>query len=207
MARGRPSKSENANGGNGQTILPPCPPSMDAAQDLAALSLALPETTSYPEWLATGRSLATSKRHIDWLVGDWINFGRQRFPEQIDLALESITEDPRQLKRVEKTAKAFPPHLRHADLSFEHHAHVADMPTQEALPLLKEADEEHMSASKLRIRAMLRKVETGQILAREEDAEDDALRSLCVAWNRSPRSVRQEFADMVEEANFGVIDA
>jgi hypothetical protein len=171
-----------------------------------ALSLALPETTDYPTWLAEGRRLATSKRHLDWLIGDWINFGREHFPDQIELALADVSDDPRNLKRIEKTARAFPPHLRHADLSFDHHAHVADLPTQEALPLLKEAERDHLPARQLRIRAMLRKVDTGQILPREDDAEDDALMALVRAWNRAPRSVREEFADMIAESHLSIID-
>ena len=180
---------EALSGGNALSVLSSCPPSMDTAHDLTALSLALPETTSYPDWLATGRSLATSKRQIDWLVGDWINFGRQRFPEQIEMALAELTEDPRQLKRIEKTARAFPPHLRHAELSFDHHAHVADMPTQESLPLLKQADDEHLSASELRKQAMYRKVDIGMIMVREEDAEYDRLRAMSVASNQDRKSV------------------
>ena len=170
------------------------------------LTLVLPHETSFDEWLDTGRALATNRRHIDWLIGDWITFGRAHFPEQIELALSSIDEDPRQLRRIEKTATAFPAHLRHADLSFEHHLHVADMPVQEALPLLKQAHEEHLPTRQLRIRAMLRKVETGQILAREDDAEDDAL-MLCIrAWNRAPRSVREDFAELIAESDLGLID-
>lgn len=174
--------------------------------DLTSLALSLPDDTPYPDWIATGRQLATSKRHIDWLIGDWITFGRQHFPEQIEMALGEITEDPGRLRRIEKTAAAFPPHLRDASLSFDHHAHVADMPVQEALPLLKQAHDEKLPARQLRIRAMLRKVETGQILPREDDAEDDALLACVRAWNRAPRNVREDFAEMIADSDLGVIE-
>src|SRR5690606_21850894 len=102
--------------------------------------------------------------------------------------------------------EAFPPHLRDKRLSFDHHAHVADLPPDEALPLLKEARKEHIPASKLRIRAMLKKVETGRILPRDEDADDDALTALCRAWTRASKPVRPEFADIVAESDLGIID-
>ena len=54
---------------------------------------------------------------------------------------------------------------------------------------------------------MLRKVETGQILPREDDAEDDALMALVRAWNRAPVSVREEFAEMMAGSAMGVIEA
>lgn len=171
-----------------------------------ALALALPDNLTFTDWLAQGRQLATSKRQIDWLIGDWIRFGRQHFPEQIEMAFMDILPDQRERKTIERTAAAFPVHLRDASLSFAHHAYVADMPTQEALPLLVEARREKLTPKQLRLRAMDRKLDTGQILAREDDPEDEAL-LLCVrAWNRAPRSVREEFAEMIADSDFGVIE-
>lgn len=186
--------------------LSPIPAPMSAIET-AALALALPDNLAFEDWLAQGRALASTKRHLDFLVGDWILFGREHFPEQLDLALADVSDDPRNLKRIEKTARAFPPSQRCASLSFEHHAHVADLPTQEALPLLREAEREKLPAKKLRIKAMLRKVETGQILPREEDAEDDALMALVRAWNRAPVSVREEFAELMADSAMSVIEA
>lgn len=179
---------------------------MTSLAHLTAPVLKLPASATYEEWLAAGRNLATAKLQWDWLIGDWLNHGRKHFPEQMEFALEGLGIDQRHLKRIEKTVEAFPPHLRDKRLSFDHHAHVADLPTEEALPLLKEARKEHLPASKLRIRAMLKKVETGRILPREDDADDDALVALCRAWNRATRPVRQEFADMVAESDLGIID-
>lgn len=182
-------------------------PQLMSANDTAALALALPDNTTFTDWLAQGRSLALSKKSIDFLIGDWINFGREHFPEELQANLPGLFDDPKLAKRAEKTAKAFPPHLRDASLTFEHHAHVADLPTQEALPLLKQAHDEHLPARQLRIRAMLRKQDIGQILPREEDAEDDALMAMVRAWNRATRTAREEFAELVADSDLGVIEA
>lgn len=161
----------------------------------------------YEAWLEQGRALVHQRRKLEWELADWVVSGCERFPaEQLQKDLPGLFDDPRHLKRIEKTAKAFPPHLRDKRLSFDHHAHVADLPTEEALPLLKEARKDGLAARELRIRAMLKKVETGRILPREDDADDDALVALCRAWNRATRPVRQEFADMVAESNLGIID-
>ncbi len=171
-----------------------------------AIALSLPADTQFTDWLSIGRNLANQKRNIDWLIGDWIAFGRQNFPEQINLALEGIADDPQRLKRIERTAQVFPPHLRQPSLTFDHHAYVADMPVQEALPLLQRSAKEHLTARQLRIEAMLRKVETGQILAREDDPEDEALLALVRAWNRATHPVREDFSEMIASSHLGLIE-
>lgn len=170
------------------------------------LALSLPSAMLYPDWIATGRALANSKRNIDWLIGDWLSFGRVHFPEQIEMAIADLGEDPKRIKRIETTVTAFPPSRRDASLSFDHHAHVADMPTQEALPLLKAAHDANWTARQMRIEAMLRKVEIGQNLPRDDDPDHDHLLALSRAWNRAPGNVREEFADMIAESHMGVID-
>ena len=170
------------------------------------LALSLPSAMLYPDWIATGRALANSKRNIDWLIGDWLSFGRVHFPEQIEMAIADLGEDPKRIKRIETTVTAFPPSRRDASLSFDHHAHVADMPTQEALPLLKAAHDANWTARQLRVEAMLRKCEIGQNLPRDDDPDHDHLLALSRAWNRAPSNVREEFADMIAESHMGVID-
>lgn len=172
-----------------------------------ASGISLARTSSFEDWRKQGEQLATTRRTIDWLLGDWLAHGREHFePEQIELALADMTEDPKALRKVERVAKTFPPHLRNTALTFEHHAHVADLPVQEALPLLKQASDEHMPARQLRLLAMDRKVETGQLLPREDDPEDDELLALVRAWNRARHSVREDFAEMVAESHMGVIE-
>jgi hypothetical protein len=164
-------------------------------------------------WLAEGRRLAGVRLTIDFEIGDWLAKGRERFfPEQIEMALGEIAADAeqaRQLRKVERVARAFPPSQRHKGLSFEHHAQLADLPKQEALPLLQRAGKEKLGAKQVRIEAMMRKVDLGLVLPREDDPEDDAMLALCRAWNRAPKTVREDFFAMAEEAadsDYGVIN-
>lgn len=169
--------------------------------------LALPEGAPINDWIEAGRQLADRKRELDWHTAEWADFGLRNYPEQLEMALGELGVEMREVKRLHKTVEAFPPHLRDPGLTFEHHSHVADLPKQEALPLLRQAHTEHLPARKLRIMAMLKKVETGQTLPREDDAEYDALIACVRAWNRAGRSVREEFAEMIAESDFGVIEA
>ena len=172
----------------------------------AATCLAMPEQTAFEDWLAIGRNLVGQKRHIDWLIGDWITFGRQHFPTQIELALEEISTSARDVRRIEKTAAAFPPSTRCTALSFDHHAHVADIPLQEAMPLLKQAERQNIDARRFRIDAMLHKLEHGHILPRETDTDDDFLMAMVRAWNRASRSAREDFAEMAAQSHLGLIE-
>jgi len=178
---------------------------MTQVEDVAP-GLTIPEDLPYSQWLWMGRKLVTQKNHIDWMIGDWVAFGREHFPEQIALALPDVIDDGMKLRRIERTAKAFPPHLRHEGLSFDHHAHVADLPVQEALPLLKQAGDQRLSPRQFRLVAMDFKVDTGKVLPREEDAEDDAILALVRTWNRATRTARAEFAEMVAASHLGLIE-
>lgn len=177
---------------------------------MTALAPITADAVDFELWREQGRSLANTRLQIDWLLGDWLAAGREHFaPEQIEMVLGEIAGDvqqARQLRKVERVAKAFPPSLRNTALTFEHHAHLADLPVQEALPLLKEASEKKLTAKEVRTAAVLKKVDLGLVLPREDDPEDDAMLALCRAWNRAPLTVREDFAEMVAESHMGVIE-
>jgi len=167
----------------------------------------------FEQWLAEGRRLAGIRLTLDFEIGDWLAKGRERFyPEQIEMALGEIAADAehaRALKRLERVATTFPPAQRHPGLTFEHYAKVVDLPKQEALPILQRAGKERLSAREVRVEAMMRKVELGLVLPREDDPEYDAMLALCRAWNRAPKAVREDFFAMAEEAadaDYGIIE-
>ena len=110
------------------------------------------------------------------------------------------------ISKIEKTVKAFPAHMRDPSLSFDHHMHVADVPAQHALPLLKNAKTGKMSAQQFRLHVMLDKVDKGQVLPSEDDPEYDQIVACARAWNRASLPARTEFADMVAESGLGIIE-
>lgn len=95
---------------------------------------------------------------------------------------------------------------RDAALSFDHHAEVADLETQYALPLLKAAKVEKLDIRQLRARATDMKVDTGKLLPREADPENDEMNALTRAWNCATKPVREDFAELVRESQCGPID-
>lgn len=177
----------------------------------AALAIIDHETTQlidrpYEVWLAELRSLIATRRSLDWQIGDTITYGREHFPDQIQAELPNLIDDEKALKRIEKTCRAFPPHLRDTSLSFEHHAQVADLEHQYALPLLKAASKDHLSVRQLRGLAIETKMDVGVLLPREDDPEEDEMMALIRAWNCATSNVREDFAEYVRESQGGIID-
>ena len=174
-------------------------------------ALTLPANAPYSAWIETGHALAHQKRNVDWLIGDWIGYGRQHYPEQIAMDFPALTEvvgDAAALRRIEKTVAKFPAHLRVASLSFEHHAHLVDLPIQEALPLLQQAATEKLSAKQLKVKATMRKIESGQTtIWKDEDIDYTELMSIVRAWNSARPHIREEFMEMANAAKSGIIEA
>jgi hypothetical protein len=163
---------------------------------------------AFSEWVQAGRNIVDKRRQINWGIADWVMFGSNHFPEQMKLALTDVDEDPRTLQRAEKVARAFPAHLRVASLSFDHHAHLADLPTQEALPLLADAAKEKLSAKQLKVRATMRKIAlSGQAPFKDDDVDYTELMSIVRAWNSAQPHIRKEFIEMATNAKTGIIEA
>jgi hypothetical protein len=170
------------------------------------VALQLPTAASFDEWLSIGRELAGQKRTLDWKIGDWLNHGQERFPEQLTFALTAICEDPKPMRKAAAIAAAFPASQRDASLSYEHHAHVAGLPADEAMGLLKRAKQNRWSARQTRIEAMNRKTELGQVQLWDKDPDDAQLEAICHAWNRAAVHVRNDFIELQSEAGTGDID-
>lgn len=170
---------------------------------------AVPADLAFPDWLATLKTLAGIRRNIDWVIGDWLRIGQERFPEQIQMELlgGELGMSPKRLKRVVDISAKFPSHVRDETLSIEHHAHVADLPRPEQMELLSKAKREHWSDDDMRKQAISRKVESGLVQTMTQaDYEQHALMSLQHAYNRAPRHIRIEFIEAATEANGGEVD-
>ena len=174
---------------------------------LGAVSLTLPDDMQYADWRGLGETLADRYKNTVWLIGDWFAHGQTRFAEQLKLDLPKITDDPKMLRKAAKVAQAFQPADRNVALSYQHHAHVADMPADEAKALLDKARRENWTAREMRIKAMARKLEIGQTqIFSDDDYEYHEMQAIARAWNRARPSARSEFLEMANEAEGGVID-
>lgn len=165
------------------------------------------EVTAFEQWLAIGRNLVDQRRNVDWLLGDWLAEGKERYPEQVgfDFLADALGIAPRRLKDIDQAVRAFPAHMRDTTLTIEHHAGVASLPVQEALPLLKQAKEQHWTPEQTRVEASRLRMSDRTHERAAPDA-DSALASFIHHWNRLPRQVRLEAAELIADAEGGEIE-
>ncbi len=170
--------------------------------------LAIVQTSPLDEWIDKGRAIVSRRVEADWLLCDWMAEGKDAghlTQTKFEFLQEKLGVAPKRLKDALKAAKAFPPSQRDASLSVEHHAVVASLPKDEALPLLKRASVEHLPVQAMREAVAQHRLHTGE---RFED--DDANTTLCTlivrAWNRGTPAARGMFMDLAKHAKLSVID-
>lgn len=178
--------------------------------DDGSLSLTIPAETSFEDWQAIGRRLFARERVINWWIGDWWAFGEHRYGERAKMAAEGIWGlSFSTLVTYGSVSRSFETARRLAHVPFSAHQEVAVLPPAEADALLTKAGEESLSVRDVRKAAMLRKVALGIIRPRD-DVQDDpdyaALKAIAAYWNRANRDVREQFLDMANEADLGVIE-
>lgn len=163
--------------------------------------------TGQDEWLSRGLAIADRKVALEWDMADWIVEGQEAGYIQggFDFLGQQLGIAPPRLKAACKAAKQFPPALRDSSVSVEHHAALASLPRDEALPLLQRAAREHLTVNDCREVVTQRRYETGQNF--EDDDKDSTLCTLIVrAWNRGTPEARRSFMDLAKAAKGGIID-
>lgn len=157
------------------------------------------------EWIEQGRSIAAMQRTIGFMIGDWANHGRQHHAEQFDMVLEQVGISPKAARKCAAIAAEFPPHLRAAGLSFDHHATVIALPPQDRAELLRRAEHEHLTPSDLREAVVQRRYENGSLF---DDADIDGHMLTCIvrAWNRASTTARRSFQQLADAAGIAAIN-
>jgi len=178
------------------TVAYPC----DPATNNAALAA----------WLDTGKALIAQKRELDWQFADWIATGkREGYAAQIgfDFLAENLGLAPKRLKLAAVASERFPTHMRDTSLSLDHHIGAAAAPDAQALDLLKQARQKKWTPEQLAVEAKRAKAATADAPSAFALPDDSAmLESFIRHWNRLPRAVREEAAELIVEAECEEID-
>lgn len=163
------------------------------------------------DWEAQGKSLAQARIETDWRLADSLALAKQEGqlpPGRLDELSKTLGIAKPRLRDAAKAATRFPPNLRVAALSFEHHAALASLPDDEALPLLNRALEEGLSVSAMRQHVTQRRYALG-----ENFADDDVDSTLCTlivrAWNRATPGAREMALDhfkIAEAHGLSIVD-
>ena len=112
--------------------------------------LDLPLDLEYDEWIHRGKVLILMFKAGPWWLGDWLNFGEDRYGEKYVQAVELTGKDLDTLRKYQWVAKAIPPERRLEILSYSHHAAVAALPPPQQTELLKQASKNEWNESQMR---------------------------------------------------------
>ncbi len=96
---------------------------------------------TYEEWEEVGAVLAVMDRGIQFLVGDWISYGQEKYGELAAQAIDARSWRPETVRAYVWLAKSVPPANRMLDrgLSIKHHLAVAALPPSEQRLWLRRA--------------------------------------------------------------------
>lgn len=176
---------------------------------VAIIQANLPADISFDDWFAAGQQLLVQDREAEWRKADWFALGRQRaksdpaFAEQMEMRFGDLLEDRRQLDAIARVAEAFPPEERDFCMSFNAYAKLVNLPHGEASKILKQAAKDKTPPREIGYQGMQAHM---TLTPRQPADEDSQCASLIHLYNRMPRSVRIEFAQMVAEADGKEID-
>lgn len=101
----------------------------------------------YELWDAYGRGLQRVEAAVQWVIGDWLNFGSARYGEKYSQAIDSKQADT--WRHYAWVANKVPRHVRVSTLSWSHHREVAHLPEDEQAAMLYLAQERELSVRQL----------------------------------------------------------
>lgn len=160
-------------------------------------------SAAFNEWLNRLRELFEDRRANHWKIADCLHEGKEAghlTQAGFDFLSDDLGVAPRTLQDAVKAAVAFPQAIRDAKLSLEHHAALAGLPdAQTRMDFLGHARREHWTPEQTRYEAMMTK-------HRDHHPGESPLESFLRHWNRLPRPVRIEAAEMIAEANGDLIE-
>jgi hypothetical protein len=112
--------------------------------------LLLPDTLPLEEWRRVGQQIAGLADSSAWWLGDWLIYGRRRYPDRYQQIIEDTSLEYQTLRNYAWVAGKIPQARRRAALSLQHHAEVAMLPGPEQDEWLQRAESFKWSRNTLR---------------------------------------------------------
>jgi hypothetical protein len=105
---------------------------------------------TFADWAQAGCRLAHISHGVAWALGDWLNYGRERFGGRYREAVATTALDYQTLRNYAWVARSVPVERRRACLSFQHHAEIASLAEAEQELWLGRAERLRWSRNQLR---------------------------------------------------------
>ncbi|MEV0443319.1 LmbU family transcriptional regulator [Streptomyces spectabilis] len=166
--------------------------------------LLLPEDFTFSRWQSTGRQLFLIADSSAWWLGDWLIFGRERYPDRYRQAISETGLDYKTLRNYAWVAGKIPFSRRRARLSFQHHAEVAALQPGQQDQWLSLAEQADWTRSDLRraIRRTLGRTESleeGETMVSLRTTEERE-RAWTLAATQAGKSLSEWILEVLNEA-------
>lgn len=159
------------------------------------VGLRMPDNLDFESWVRAGSRLAEVIDSSSWCLGDWLVYGKRRFPDRYERAISAAGLKYQTLRNYAWIARRFPAERRRHGLTFQHHAEVASIPECAQEQLLGEAEQNSWTTKQLRrqVRELL-----GDTNTRPESAQAAMPRiavegSRLAEWHKAARQAGIEF--------------
>lgn len=117
---------------------------------LTPTGLEFRNSVSFDEWQTVGLKLREVRGMIHWWIGDWLNYGEERWGEMYAQAVEDTQYRTQTLMNDKYVASRFQISRRREKLSWSHHADVAGLDVDEQEKLLNTAEEKRLARGAFR---------------------------------------------------------
>lgn len=131
-------------------------PALESAGDgmnqimVTRVGLQVPGGLSFEMWERAGRRLAEVMNSSAWCIGDWVEHGERKFTGRYRRVVEQVGLEYQTVRNYAWVARCFPIERRRLALSFQHHAEVASLPSEEQDVWLDRAERLGWSRNALR---------------------------------------------------------
>ena len=87
----------------------------------------LPAQLTIEDWSEIGMQIATIGDSSAWWLGDWLVYGKKKYPDRYKQAISATALDYQTLRNYAWVCRQFPVPRRRPTLSFQHHAELASL--------------------------------------------------------------------------------
>jgi hypothetical protein len=113
-------------------------------------ALSLPENLPLDSWKQIGEQIHIISDASAWWIGDWLRFGRDKYPDRYKRAIGETALEYQTLRNYAWVAGRFDASRRRDGLSFQHHLEVAALPQDQQDLWLERAEQSGWSRNDLR---------------------------------------------------------
>ncbi|GAA2704206.1 LmbU family transcriptional regulator [Actinoplanes palleronii] len=114
------------------------------------VGLHLPAGLAFEDWERAGRKLSGLLNSSSWWLGDWLVYGADHYADRYERGISEAGLKYQTLRNYAWVSRRFEVHRRRPALSFQHHAELASLPTDEQESWLDRAEQMVWSTKQLR---------------------------------------------------------